>query len=123
MELTVEQRAKIRERGIRVNDACDKCGRLLGAVRWTIRGQAGEWCSPSCRDGADQVAARTAKRAGRPKLKLSAMDREARRRAQVLNAVHKHRELLRKEFISPKAFDAARCNQKLRESPIESVDC
>jgi hypothetical protein len=55
MRLLHEQLVRILERGIRVTSACDKCGRLLGAIRWTIRGQVGEWCSAICRDGAKKT--------------------------------------------------------------------
>jgi hypothetical protein len=52
MKLTKEQSQKLlRERGIWVTNACDKCGQLLGAVRCTRRGEAGKWCSSVCRDG------------------------------------------------------------------------
>ena len=57
MKLTKEQSQKLlRERGIWVTEACDKCGRLLGSVRYTRRGEPGEWCSESCRDGVDAGA-------------------------------------------------------------------
>ena len=52
MKLSKKQTQKLlRERGIWVTNACDKCGQLLGAVRWTRRGEPGEWCSAECRDG------------------------------------------------------------------------
>jgi hypothetical protein len=52
MKLTREQSEKLlRERGVWITDACDKCGQLLGAVRWTRKGERGEWCSGACRDG------------------------------------------------------------------------
>lgn len=52
MKLTREQSKKLlQERGIWITEACDKCGKLLGSVRWTRRGEPGEWCSAECRDG------------------------------------------------------------------------
>jgi hypothetical protein len=52
MRLTKEQNQKLlRERGTWVTEACDTCGQLLGAVRWSRKGEAGEWCSRVCRDG------------------------------------------------------------------------
>lgn len=51
MNLTAEQACEVFERtGSRINSACDACGRILGAVRWTIRGESGEWCSRECRE-------------------------------------------------------------------------
>lgn len=35
-----------------VSDACDKCGQILGLVRFTRSGERGVWCSGECRDGA-----------------------------------------------------------------------
>jgi hypothetical protein len=52
MKLTRNQSQKLlHERGIWITEACDKCGRLLGFVRWNRRGEPGEWCSTECRDG------------------------------------------------------------------------
>jgi hypothetical protein len=52
MKLTKEQSQKLlRERGIWITAACDRCRQLLGAVRWTTKGEPGEWCSAACRDG------------------------------------------------------------------------
>lgn len=36
-----------------VMEICDKCGQLLGPVRFTRHGESGVWCSRECRDGAD----------------------------------------------------------------------
>ena len=52
MKLTKAQsQTLLRERGIWITEACDKCGKLLGSVRWTRRGEPGEWCAAECRDG------------------------------------------------------------------------
>lgn len=39
------------ERGITPTIVCDKCGRVLGAVVFTKRAEAGVWCSRECRAG------------------------------------------------------------------------
>ena len=52
MKLTRNQSEKLlHERGIWITEACDKCGQLLGSVRWTRKEERGEWCSAECRDG------------------------------------------------------------------------
>jgi hypothetical protein len=52
MRLTEEQsRALLAKRGAYVTEVCDKCGKILGPIRFTRCGQAGEWCSKRCRDG------------------------------------------------------------------------
>jgi hypothetical protein len=61
MKLTREQSQKLlQECGIWSTEVCDRCGQLLGSVRWTRAGQPGEWCSAECRDGV-KVAAPTLK--------------------------------------------------------------
>jgi hypothetical protein len=90
MRLTTEQSEQLLGRhGIWITSACDQCGNLLGAVRWTRRGEGGEWCSELCRDGVK--AERMRRRGGRPRLNLSAKGRESRRRKQVRDAVERHR--------------------------------
>lgn len=39
--------------GVYVAEACDRCGKILGHIRWTILGESGTWCSRRCRDGVD----------------------------------------------------------------------
>ena len=33
-------------------ECCDRCGQLLGAVRFARKNDSGVWCSRECRDGA-----------------------------------------------------------------------
>jgi len=95
MKLNTEQRNKVREEhGICCNEACDRCGKMLNEVRWTRRGESGEWCSRECRDGLEKaqlIEVRIAIRAGRPRLRLSKQDRTVRRRQQIREAVRNHR--------------------------------
>lgn len=56
MKLTIKQSQKILVgRGVYVTEACDRCGQLLAEVRFTVKGEPGEWCSRECRDGADAM--------------------------------------------------------------------
>lgn len=50
--------------GVFALECCDKCGQILGAVRFTRKDDSGVWCSPRCRgDEAQQVI----RRGGRPR--------------------------------------------------------
>jgi hypothetical protein len=52
MRLTeMQSRALLERYGAFVTEICDKCGKILGPIRFTRCGQAGAWCSKSCRDG------------------------------------------------------------------------
>ena len=53
MRLTGEQSYTLLEkRGCYASEACDKCGQILGPVRFARRNDSGAWCSRQCRDGA-----------------------------------------------------------------------
>jgi len=94
MKLTKEQSQKLlHERGIWVTEACDKCGQLLGAVRYTRRSEPGEWCSELCRDGAEQAAERQRK-GGRPRKYRNAAERERAERVQAAGRQRAFRERL-----------------------------
>jgi len=70
MRLTSEQQASLRDRGICANETCDRCDKILGDVRYTRRGEQGEWCSELCRDGV--VIDRAARRNLRKRTKQAA---------------------------------------------------
>jgi hypothetical protein len=56
MKLSAELQGPLRERGVYANEACDRCGRILGPVRFTHSEDFGVWCSRECRDGSDAHA-------------------------------------------------------------------
>jgi hypothetical protein len=96
MRLTVEQsRQALAEHGCYVTEACDKDGKLLGYVRYTRRGEPGEWCSEICRDGSAAVQVRQARRIGRPRLRLSAEGRVSHRRTQIREATRRRRAVIK----------------------------
>ena len=43
------RRRLLDEHSIYVKECCDKCGQILGAVRYMRRGEPGVWCSEQCR--------------------------------------------------------------------------
>src|SRR6266481_401442 len=52
MLLTREQVKKLlMQRNVCANEACDKCGKVLGELRFTSRARPGEFCSRECRGG------------------------------------------------------------------------
>ena len=69
MLLSIELRQQLQfDRGVYVTEACDKCGKLSGPVRFTRRDDSGVWCSRECRDGAEAAQRGNVSRCGRPKL-------------------------------------------------------
>ena len=66
VKLNLEQSQKLlQEHGIWITEACDRCGRLLGSVCWTQRGEPGDWCSAECRDGVEAAPHKARQRACR----------------------------------------------------------
>jgi hypothetical protein len=65
MRLTREQSYALLEKyGCYVTEVCDKCGQILGPVRFTRRDDDGVWCSRECRDGAEAHSPGTCKGCG-----------------------------------------------------------
>jgi hypothetical protein len=67
--------ALLEKYGCYASEACDKCGKLIGPVRFTVYGEPGVWCSPECRDGVTEQA--VSLKRGRPRKYKT--DRERRR--------------------------------------------
>ena len=56
MKLTAEQsRTLLEKHGCYCAEACDKCGQVLGPVRYTRASDSGVWCSPQCRGDAQRT--------------------------------------------------------------------
>jgi hypothetical protein len=65
MLLTVQQSyALLEKHGVYAREICDKCGAVLGAVRFTRKDESGVWCSRECRGDGERSAIR---RGGRPR--------------------------------------------------------
>jgi hypothetical protein len=106
MKLTKEQSHRLlQECGIWLTNACDKCGQLLGSARWTRKGEPGEWCSATCRDGikaerltsasVEPAAATSAKSqrrigslpSGRPKMHATKAEKQRSYRSRLKNGL------------------------------------
>jgi hypothetical protein len=57
-------RELLSKRGFFAREICDKCGLVLGAVRFTRRGESGVWWSRECRGDQQERAVR---KGGRPR--------------------------------------------------------
>jgi hypothetical protein len=65
MLLTVQQSyGLLAKHGVFAREICDKCGAVLGSVRFTWKDESGVWCSRECRSDAHRGAIR---KGGRPK--------------------------------------------------------
>ncbi len=81
MMLTREQSYRLlKDHGCYVIEACDKCGQLLGAVRFTRRGDADVWCSRECRGDHKQESIQ---RGGRPRRFETDADRQRAYRKRI----------------------------------------
>jgi hypothetical protein len=69
MILSDEARTRLQEtRGIYVTEPCDRCGQLLGPIRFTRARESDVWCSRTCRgDGAVESQGQKFHKGGRPK--------------------------------------------------------
>lgn len=75
------RRRLLADRGVFALEACDKCGQLLGSVRYTRQGESGVFCSRNCRGDREQPAIH---RGGRPRKHESGADRQRAYRHRVL---------------------------------------
>ncbi len=65
MLFTIQQSHELlAKHGCYVTEACDKCGQILGPVRYTRKGDSGVWCSRKCRDGKEAHAPGTCRTCG-----------------------------------------------------------
>src|ERR1700687_241366 len=67
-------------RGVFAREACDRCGTVLGAVRYTRRGELGVWCSKDCRGDVERPVIH---RGGRPRKFKTSADRQRVYRASL----------------------------------------
>lgn len=106
MRIPVEEQVRLRgERGICATDACDTCGKVLGAIRHTRRGEPGEWCSETCRDGAEVATVReNGRRGGRPPKYRSEAARQRAERVQAAErqkAFRSRRRVTENPLVTP----------------------
>jgi len=67
MTISPELQNRLRdEYGVYATEACDRCGRVLGVVRFTRAGDSGVWCSRKCRGDSESQGQKIHK-GGRPK--------------------------------------------------------
>ena len=91
MRLTPEQSYELlKKHCCYASEACDKCGQLLGPVRYTRKNDGGVWCSQKCRG---DEAQRTVRRGGRPRKHLSNSEKQRAYRGRILGVTKPSRSL------------------------------
>lgn len=95
MKLSEEQsRELLAKHDVYVTEACDKCGKLLGHARFTLKDQPGEWCSRECRDGHAVAVQLLDRKGGRPRKYRTDRERRTAKRQQDTTAQRARRERL-----------------------------
>lgn len=83
MQLTTAQAYDLlAKHGCYVTEACDRCGQLLGSVRYTRKDELGAWCSRECRGDRERPAIH---RGGRPRKHLSDAEKQRAYRQALRN--------------------------------------
>jgi hypothetical protein len=83
MTLTIQQSyGLLAEHGIFAREICDKCGAVLGAIRFTRKDELSVWCSRRCRGDGERRAIR---RGGRPRKYRNGEERRAAKARQQRN--------------------------------------
>jgi hypothetical protein len=91
MHLSFQQSRKLLEKyGAFADSVCDRCGLILGAVRFTRQGECGEWCSRECRGDTPKQSIR---RGGRPRKYPT---EAARRRAERIQNAERQKAFRRR---------------------------
>jgi hypothetical protein len=81
--LTVQQSyALLEKHGVFARECCNRCGQLLGAVRFTRRNESGVWCSRECRS---DVRMAVLLKPGRPRKYQNGNERRAAKTKQQRN--------------------------------------
>jgi hypothetical protein len=80
-ELTAQQSSAIVARhGTYITEVCDRCGRGIGALRFTRRDDSGVWCS---REGRGDLRQESIRRGGRPRRFETNADRQRAYRKRI----------------------------------------
>lgn len=91
MHLSIQQSRELLEKyGAFADSICNRCGLILGPVRFTRQGESGEWCSRECRGDGPQ---RSIRKGGRPR---KYQTEDARRRAERLQNAHRQKVFRRR---------------------------
>jgi hypothetical protein len=107
MTLTVQQSYGLLARfESYIGELCDGCGKGIGAIRFTRRGESGVWCSRGCRGDGDWRAIR---KGGRPRKYETDADRQRAYRGRVLGVTKPTRS-----FAKTKDLQA-------RKSPLSTI--
>jgi hypothetical protein len=117
MLLTVQQSRDLLEKhGVFAREICDKCGAVLGAVRFTRLGESEQYCSRECRGDVKRVAIR---KGGRPRKYRTEIERQRAERQQGAERQRAFRAIQRNGKPLPMALKTN--DVQTQESPSSSI--
>lgn len=115
MLLTVQQSYELlAKHGCYVTEACDKCGQVLGPVRYTRKNESGVWCSRECRGSSEQE---TKRNGGRPPKYRTQAARENAGRAQNAERQKRFRARVQRNGKPPRIFSKTK-DLQAQKSPL-----
>ena len=118
MLLTVKQANELlAKHGVYAREICEKCGVVLGAVRFTLKGEPGEWCSRECRGDVQGDAIR---KGGRPRKHRTEAARIGAERHQNAERQRTFRERLQRNGKPPRSL-AETNDLQAQKTPLSTI--
>jgi hypothetical protein len=115
MQLTHAQAYELlAKHGVFARECCDRCGQLLGAVRYTRAGESGVWCGRECRGDQQRQTIRSG---GRPQKYKTETERQRAERVQNAERQKCFRARVQRNGKPPRIFSETK-DLQVQKTPL-----